>query len=171
MTTNLAVAMAHEGLRVLLVDADIWRGRVHKVFDVPVSPGLSEILRGELPIHRAVNGNGNGLVKRTPIQGLSLLPRGEAGASPSLLSRSTPLRSILDELSEEFDFVLVDGPPVLAGVVMLVQAGRTEREPIEEALRGLRTVGANLRGAILNDPKGLTDADQRRYHYYEYART
>ena len=79
--------------------------------------------------------------------------------------------------------MLVDGPPVLAagtapvlsaatdGVVMLVQAGRTEREAIQEALRGLHTVGANVRGAILNDPMGLTSADLNRYHYYEYAKS
>jgi tyrosine-protein kinase Etk/Wzc len=178
VTTNLAVAMASEGLEVLLVDADIWRGRVHQVFDVPVGPGLVEILQGETSL-----ANSWELVRQTPIPGLSLLTRGETGASPSLLSRSTPLRDLLEELSGGFDLVLVDGPPVLAsgtapvlsaatdGVVILARAGRTEKESIEEALDGLRTVGANLRGAILNDPNGVTTKSRQRYGYYQYAET
>ncbi|MDX1645740.1 MAG: polysaccharide biosynthesis tyrosine autokinase, partial [Longimicrobiales bacterium] len=178
VTTNLAVAMANEGLRVLLVDADVWRGRVHEIFDVPVAPGLGEILQAETSM-----ANGPRLVRKTPIPGLSLLPRGETGSSPSLLSQVAPLRAILEELTGDFDLVLVDGPPVLAagtapvlsaatdGVVMLVQAGRVEREAIEEALKGLQRVGANLRGAVLNDPKGVSTKEWRRYAYYEYAKS
>ncbi len=185
VTTNLAVALAREGLKVLLVDADVWRGRVHEVFDVPAAPGLSDVLRGEAAVSDLLGArvNGSRAIHSTTVPGLFLLPRGHSGASPSLLGRGTPLRAILEELEEEFDFVLVDGPPVLAagtapvlsaatdGVVMLVQAGRTERAAIQEALRGLHTVGANVRGAILNDPTGLTTADLNRYHYYEYAKS
>ncbi len=185
VTTNLAVAMAHEGLRVLLVDADVWRGRVHEVFGIPASPGLGEVLRGEMGVADVfeVDENGVGAIHTTSVQGLYVLPRGRSGASPSLLGRGTPLRAVLERLSDEFDFVLVDGPPVLAagtapvlsaatdGVVMLVQAGRTERESIREALRSLATVGADVRGAVLNDPQGLTAAQLRRFHYYEYAKS
>lgn len=178
VTTNLAVAMANEGLEVLLVDADIWRGRVHQVFDVPAAPGLVEILKGETSL-----ANGRQLVRKTPIRGLSVLTRGETGGSPSLLGRSTPLRDLLEELSGGFDLVLVDGPPVLAsgtapvlsaatdGVVILARAGGTERQSIEEALDALRTVGANLQGAILNDPNGVTTKARKRLGYYQYAKS
>ncbi len=59
VTSNLAVAMAHEGLRVLLIDADVWRGRVHQIFDVPLSPGLGELLRGEVEAG-GIDGDGDG---------------------------------------------------------------------------------------------------------------
>jgi len=180
---NLAVAMAGEGLRVLLVDADIWRGRIHEVFEIPSKPGLGDMLRGDAEAGLLqVSKEEIGAVQGSRIPGLWLLPRGDCGPSPSLLTRRTNLRSVLDSLAEDFDVVLVDGPPVLAsgsapvlsavtdGVLMLVKAGHTDRESIEEALRELNTVGARVFGAILNDPDNVAAAELRRYHYYEYAK-
>jgi succinoglycan biosynthesis transport protein ExoP len=197
VTANLAVAMANEGLRVLLIDADVWRGRIHHIFDVPVSPGLGELLRGEVEAGGSdvkqggrKNGKKRGKTKDATairpadeVPGLWLLPRGEWGASPSLLMGHGPLRTLLAELGEDFDVILVDGPPVLAagsapvlsaitdGALMLVQAGRTDRASIEEALKALATVGATVLGAILNDPKNITAPEIERYNYYSYATT
>jgi len=172
--TNLAVAMANEGMKVLLVDADIWRGRVHDVFEIPLSPGVGDVLRGDA---RVADG-----VRETGVKGLFVLPRGESGPSPSLLRRKGSLREVFEDVGPEFDVVLVDGPPVLAagsapalaavtdGVLLVVRAGRTDRESVEEALRELGSVRARLLGAILNDPEDLSQADHARYRYYEYAR-
>lgn len=172
--TNLAVAMANEGMKVLLVDADIWRGKVHRVFGVPLTPGVGEVLCGDA---RVADG-----VRETAVKGLSVLPRGEAGPSPSLLRRKGSLREVFEGVGPEFEVVLVDGPPVLAagsapalgavtdGVLLLVRAGRTDRESVEEALRELSSVRARVVGAILNDPEDMSEADRARYRYYEYAR-
>lgn len=173
LAANLAVSMAEDGIRVLLVDADVWRGRVHEIFGLPSVPGLGDVLRGDVPADAAV--------RASAVPGLWVLPRGDAGPSPSLLNRSSPLEGALDRLGEDFDLVLIDGPPILAagsapvlaavtdGVLLLVRAGHTDRESVQEALKELGTVGARVLGAILNDPGDLTSAERRRYHYYEYA--
>ncbi|MDH3206416.1 MAG: polysaccharide biosynthesis tyrosine autokinase [Gemmatimonadota bacterium] len=173
VATNLAVAMANEGMKVLLVDADIWRGRVHEVLGMPVSPGVADVLRGDA--------SAKDCVRKTGVKGLSILPRGESGASPSLLRRNGALRTVFEGLDADFEVVLVDGPPVLAagsapalgavtdGVVLVVRAGRTDRESVEEALRELASVRAHVVGAILNDPEGFSKTDHARYRYYEYA--
>jgi len=110
-----------------------------------------------------------------------VLPRGESGPSPSLLRRKGSLREVFEDVGPEFEVVLVDGPPVLAagsapalgavtdGVLLVVRAGRTDRESVEEALRELGSVRARVLGAILNDPEDLSQADHARYRYYEYA--
>lgn len=169
--THLAASIAEEGLRVLLIDADLWRGRVHEIAGIPEAPGLVEILAGEAAPSAVPTG----------IPGLYLLPRGRRHPSPSSLTRSTEVRKILQDLGKGFDMIVVDAPPVLAtaagpalaavadGVVLVIRAGRTDRAAVREALRQLRMVEARILGAVLNDPSGWTFIGERPY-YYAYAK-
>lgn len=170
---HLAASIAEEGPRVLLVDGDLWRGRIHELAGLPEEPGLAEMLAGEA---------GSEAVCSTGIPGLFVLPRGRIHSSPSSLTRSTEVRRVIRRFAEEFDVIVVDGPPVLAtasgpalasvvdGVMLVIRAGRTERQAVREALKELDTVGARVVGAVLNDPSGMAQSAERQY-YYSYAKS
>jgi succinoglycan biosynthesis transport protein ExoP len=171
---SLAASIAEEGVRVLLVDADLWRGRIHEIPEVPESPGLSDLLAGRTSPELAV--------RRTGMTSLDLLPRGTWQADPSALTSAGVLERVLDDLGRGYDIVVIDGPPVLAagsapvlpaiadGVLFLVRAGQTDRGALREALRQLGAVGARVLGVVLNDPDNVSSAVEGHYYYeYEYA--
>jgi capsular exopolysaccharide synthesis family protein len=155
---NLAVAASREGLRVLLVDCDLRRGRLHEVFGVPRTPGLAELLAGK-DLTTVIP-------PTTPPPGLSLISRGAARNDLSDPLQSSRMRELLRYYAAWFDVTILDTPPVLAvsdtavigaladAVLLVVRAGHTERGVVQEALRQLTTVGANVVGAVLNDPDG-----------------
>ncbi len=168
---HLAASIAEEGPRVLLIDGDVWRGRIHELAGVPEAPGLTDLLAGETPADA---------VRSTGVPRLFVLPRGQRHPSPSSLTRSTELRKVLHRFAQEYDVIVVDGPPVLAtasgpalasvadGVMLVIRAGRTNRQAVREALKELATVGARVVGAVLNDPSGTLAAE--RQYYYAYAK-
>ncbi|HET9982417.1 MAG TPA: polysaccharide biosynthesis tyrosine autokinase [Longimicrobiales bacterium] len=167
---NLAVVFAHEGFRTLLVDGDLRRGRVHALFGMGESPGLAELVTGEC--------SGAEAVRATPVEGLYLIPRGAHRPDEGRLLRTEPLRRLIGALTQRFDLVLIDTPPILGladaavfaaladGVVLVVRAGATDRAAAQLAVDQLAAVGARVLGAVLNDP----DAEVPRYGgYYAYG--
>jgi capsular exopolysaccharide synthesis family protein len=168
---NLAVAFAQQGLRVLLVDADMRKPRVHRVFGLEREAGLSETILG----YRAADET----IRPTAVDGLFVLPAGTPPPNPSELLGGAGMRALVAEMRGRFDLVLFDTPPVLAasdsavlgagvdGVVVVVRAGQTESGAAAEALDHLTGVGSRVVGAVLNDP----EAKLPRYggYYYSYG--
>ncbi len=163
---NLAVAMAQAGLRVTLVDADLRRPRIHKLFAVHTRGGLTGSL---------VAGALNGRVQEGEVEGLSLLPAGELPPNPAELLGSQRMGELLEHLSAEADVVLVDSPPVLPvadtvvlgaqvdGVILVIDVGQTRRGFAQQAVENLRQVDANVIGVVLN--RVPTSGG---YYYYYY---
>ena len=174
---NLAVTLAYDGLRVLLVDCDIRRPRVHGMFRVPRAPGLMEMLTtattpGVQPPQA---------VRETAIAGLFVLTCGALPSNAANLLSSTRMRVLLQELREQFDMIVLDTPPVLAtadagivasltdGVLLVVRAGATDRNAAQRACQHLGNVGARVIGTVLNDPGGQVAKEGDYYYPYDYA--
>jgi capsular exopolysaccharide synthesis family protein len=169
LTSGLAVSMAKSGRRVLLVDADMRRPRMHQVFGVPASPGLANVMRGTAKASESV--------RETAVKGLYVLPAGGGETNASELLDSNRLAAIIDGLSQVFDFILLDCPPVVAiadasiianaasSVLFVVGAG-TNRGGVQVAVERLHSVNAQVIGILLNKAK-LDHFSGYRYPYYE----
>jgi capsular exopolysaccharide synthesis family protein len=172
VAANLAIAFAHQGMRVLLIDADMRRGRVHDLFRVGRDPGLSQVLTGAVTFEAAV--------RPTPVTGLFILPTGVLPDDPNELVGAEGMRTMLGELAREFAMVVVDSPPVMAAsdaavmsticdaTVVVVRAGQTHEEEARHTLRQLSMVGGNVVGAVLNDPDAKVGAGSDYYYYSSY---
>lgn len=166
VSTNLAIALAHDGRRVLLVDADLRRPRLHRVMRVENVAGLSSILTGNAEIDECVHS--------TDIDNLRFLSSGPIPPTPSELIGSPSLDALLDRLSESYDHVILDSAPALlvADTVILaaradatmtvVRIGKTSRESLTLAVRRLQRARANVVGTVLN-----AVADEPGYYYGE----
>ncbi|AFE10655.1 capsular exopolysaccharide family protein [Corallococcus coralloides DSM 2259] len=160
---NLGVAMAQSGNRVLLLDTDMRRPRLHRAFGVPNDLGISSLVVGEGSLDKAV--------KSTEVPNLFVLPCGPLPPNPAELLHTRAFKELLRAAGEKFDRIILDSPPLNAvvdaavlatqadGVVMVLKAGRTDRSAAKRALRSLADVQARMFGAILND----VDLRQPRY--------
>lgn len=156
VAANLGVALAEGGRRVLLIDADLRRPGVHTLFDLSLTPGLSNALLeedAELP------------AQATAIGGLSVLTAGDPPPNPGEFVASARLARLLGRVRSSFDYVVIDSPPVslvadaavlaptVDGVLLVVSAGRTKRDLARKAKEQLERVGARLLGVVLNNAK------------------
>jgi succinoglycan biosynthesis transport protein ExoP len=151
----LGVAMAQSGNRVLLLDTDMRRPRLHKAFGVPNDVGISSLVVGEGSLDKAV--------KSTEVPNLFVLPCGPIPPNPAELLHTQAFADLLKAAGERFDRIVLDSPPLNAvsdsavlatqadGVVLVLRAGKTNREAARRALRSLADVQAQMYGAILND--------------------
>jgi capsular exopolysaccharide synthesis family protein len=157
-SANLAATLAQQGLRCLLIDADMRRGSLHDAFGEPRDPGLSQVLANQVAFNAAVR------TVALPSGGsLDLLPGGVHPPNPAELVGSTRLKAMLDVCRERYDLVILDAPPlnlvtdasimatVADGVLVVVRAGVTRRDALEFAMDQLETVRAPLTGLVLND--------------------
>jgi polysaccharide biosynthesis transport protein len=174
---NLAVTLAYDGLKVLLIDCDIRRPRVHGLFRLPRAPGLMELLTASAnpgaPAPRAI--------RETSVARLSVLPCGALPMNAANLLSSTRMRVLLQELQEQYDIIVLDTPPVLAtadagivasltdGVLLVVRAGATDRNAAQRAYQQLANVGGRVVGTVLNDPGGEVAKEGYYYYPYDYA--
>jgi capsular exopolysaccharide synthesis family protein len=169
---NLGVALAQAGKNTLIVDCDLRRPAQHKIFRTRNIGGLMDLLIGEQEPQE---------VWQEPISGLRLIPAGALPPNPAEILSSLRLAEFLGQMKQEFDYVLVDTPPLryasesaaLAangdGVLLLLDSQRTRKGSLRQALRLLRRVGANVLGTVLNNheaPKGRTAKDG---YYYSYV--
>ncbi len=171
VSSNLAVSLAQAGQRVLVIDADMRRPRVHEIFDLPQEPGLSNLLVGDCKPSEAVR-------KWSTVPGLCVLPAGMIPPNPAELLGSQRFEEYISTLGEHFDWVLIDSPPVLAvadaavvangasGVVFVVGADQTSRQAAREAIHQLQSAHARVIGAVLN----RVDLERNPYYYAHYYR-
>ena len=170
VASNLAVAMALAGQRVLLVDCDLRRSRVHELFGLDQEPGLSNVLVG--------NAKASEAVRKTEVAGLWVLPSGRTPPNPAELLSSKRFKDMVQSLGDHFDAVIIDTPPaivvadplvvasVASGVIFVVGAEMTSRHAARAALEQLHRGHVRILGAVLN----RVQLERDWYYYSRYYR-
>jgi len=171
---NLGVTMAEAGGRVLLVDTDMRRPRLHKSFGVPNQTGISTVTVGKSTIEEAI--------KRTDVPNLDVLPCGPVPPNPSELLHTDRFAHVLADCAKLYDRIILDSPPTSAvtdpavlgnlsdGVVLVVKAGETTRDAAMHARRQLGGAKAHLCGVIVNAIDFSNPAYGYDYYYRNYYR-
>ena len=173
VASNLAITLAHQRHRVLLVDCDVY-GKLHTIFQLPASPGVSEVvLNGVHPTD---------VIHATGVAGLSLMTSGKHPEYATDVIGSERMRAMLNDVTHDFDLVVIDCSPILAladstilsvnsdAVLLVVRAGHTATAAAVEAMRQLSTVGARVAGVVLNDPEDRARQYGSYYADYSYGR-
>lgn len=168
---NLAVVLAQLGKRVLLVDADLRKPRVHQIFNLSNRLGLVSYLTGSAEAETTV--------AASDIAGLSVCPSGPQPPNPSELLASDRMTRFVDVVRKRFDYVILDSPPVLAvsdailpgslsdGVVLCFRANQIHREAVRNCRDQLRLSEVKILGAVFNRQRPGGSRHDRAYHYYE----
>ncbi|MGQ0658366.1 MAG: polysaccharide biosynthesis tyrosine autokinase [Chromatiales bacterium] len=171
VSANLGVVLATAGKRVLLIDGDLRKGCINDFFGIDRKQGLSDFIAGDIETEQ--------LVRKTNTDGLNVIPTGTLPPNPSELLLHERFASVLETLSSQYDYVIVDSSPILAvtdpaiigslaGVTLLVvKAGEHPLREIEEAAKRLRQAGANLCGVVFNN----IDISRSREGYGKYGYT
>lgn len=164
-TIYLGTTMAQSGQRVLIIDADLRRPRLHNAMDVSRELGLTTLLLGQTTLDDAI--------KTTEVPGLFVLPAGPHPPNPAELLLTDTFKNLLADLESRFDRILLDSPPLLAvsdpvvlsrlsdGVLLVLQSGKTRIDDAVMSVHSLRGVQAPVLGVVLND----IDLEDRRYGY------
>jgi succinoglycan biosynthesis transport protein ExoP len=176
LASNLAVAMAQAGNRILLLDADFRKPMQHKIFNLTKGVGLSSVLAGNMTLEEAI--------QETVVPNLSVLPCGPIPANPSEILNSQAFADVLDQLVDRYDHVLLDSPPVLPvtdariiaascdATILAVRAEKSTRKGAIHARDTLASVGARLLGVVVNDVprrKGIYGYYYSDSYLYQYG--
>ncbi|MDK0954339.1 CpsD/CapB family tyrosine-protein kinase [Clostridium perfringens] len=166
-SANLALSFAKDGKKVILIDCDLRKPVLHKEFQISNSRGLSEFLIGKAEFSKVVYKHESGL---------HVLPSGLVPPNPAEMLASRAMEHLLTQLEEKYDYIILDTPPVNAvadskilstkvdGTILVVKYGYTKKDAVIEAVKGLRTVKANIIGTVFN---GEESQRVKYYHYYK----
>ncbi|PSE26635.1 polysaccharide biosynthesis tyrosine autokinase [Acinetobacter baumannii] len=155
ISTNLATIFAQGNKRVLLIDADMRRGYMHKYFDVDVKPGLSELLSGQADLQKVLH--------KTQVTNLDVITRGKSPTNPSEILSSNQFKELLEQLQSQYDHIIIDTPPVLAvtdGIIISQYTGvnlivaryaKSQMKELELTVNRFEQAGVKVNGFILND--------------------
>jgi len=193
IAANLAVVVAQQGARVLLIDADMRKPMQHHTFGLKRTPGLGEVLLGQRSWQDAVSrfsdvmlgDMGIDQALLTPgLDQLDILTCGQVNANPPDLLGSPLMSSVLDEAREEYDMVIIDMPPLLHttdatviaskvdGVLLVYHIGSVVRGALKRVKANIENVGGKVLGVALNGVRGDLSPDYSNYkmdHHYAYA--
>ncbi|MFH2043223.1 MAG: polysaccharide biosynthesis tyrosine autokinase [Acidobacteriota bacterium] len=173
---NMAVAFSQLEQNILIIDADLRKPRLHKLFEVRNVVGLSAYLTGKIPFEEAV--------VDTRINNIWLMPSGPLPPNPTELLNSRKMKELMTGVRRDFDLVIIDTPPVMAvvdpvivasisdGTVFVVQAGKTTEKPFVKAAEEMKKAKCKIIGVLFNEAKMNREgyySDSYQYHYkYHY---
>lgn len=168
---NLAASLAQTGAKVLIIDADMRRPRLHSIFGLGNKQGLCTILANEMSETESLN-----LVQKEAESGLYLLTSGPIPPNPAELIGSEQMRNLITSLRKTFDHIVIDSPPIASftdgvllsslsdGVIMVIHANKCSRKVVQRSQQTLLEVGAKILGVVLNN----VNSHSPDYYYYKY---
>lgn len=172
VVSNLAISIAQEEKKVLIVDCDLRKPRIHKIFSVPNTQGLTSILMGASTIEDTV-------YKQDGMKNLYVITSGPIPPNPSELLSSRRMKGFLEAAKEEYDMIILDTPPIglvtdaailstsTDAVLLVIQAGKAEISQVEYAKELLNKVNAKIIGTVLNKV-AIKDGKYGDYQYDQY---
>lgn len=168
VAANIAISFAENGKKTLLLDSDLRRPTIHKIFKLPNSVGFVNIIVG--------NASKEDAIQKNIVRNLDILTSGIIPPNPSELIGSNKNKNLLESLKEEYDVIILDSPPLLAvtdaqilttisdGTIIVVKHGSTKKDELERSKELLEKVQGNILGVVLND----VPLDDETYQYYSY---
>ena len=173
---NLSYVLAEGGKRVLLIDGDLRIPSIAKKMGIDSTPGLTDLLLGN------DSGQQNGVLKAIVLDNWFVLPAGVLPPNPSELLGSRRMASTLKVLSEKFDYIVIDLPPVnvvsdavavsqhITGMVVVVREHYTEKKEFEQCFRQLKMSNVNILGCVMNQAAGRVGKYKKYKKYYTYGK-
>ena len=173
---NLSYVLAEKGSKVLLIDGDLRIPSIAKKMDIPGSPGLTDLLMGKDTDLEQYRSN--------LLENWYIMPSGDIPPNPSELLGSKRMAAALEMLKNEFDYIIVDLPPVnlvsdalsianyITGMIVVIRAEYTEKKELEHCFRQLKLSNVKVLGCVMNGAKtgGGSYSKYRKYRYYKYYR-
>ena len=179
VASNLAVTFAQAGKKVVLIDADMRKGRQYAIFGVSPRPGLSNFLsQAEIDKEGKVSEDVRNYIKETEIENLYLIPSGNVPPNPSELLVSAQMLGLLNSLKELCDLIIIDGTPselvtdsvILSRIVdytLIVTAHKiTKKDALERVVKNIKNVGGNIAGVVINRVPISAKRYGDKYYYY-----
>ena len=166
---NIAIALAQTGSSVLLIDADLRKPVQHKIFKISNSDGLSTLI--------ILASKEEAAIKKDVARGLDLLPSGPIPPNPSELLSSDRFKSLIEQFSKKYDYIIIDTPPVnvvsdamvlkdsISGILLVLKYSSTTFEALSGSMKQMELVKANILGFVLNE---IDYSRSSRYSYYKY---
>ena len=180
ISANLAAAFAQLDKKVLIIDADMRKGRQYNLFNLKPRPGISNFLSGV--VEQGFIGDKNNIanyIQETDVDNLYLIPAGNVPPNPSELLVSTKMQAMIEELSQNFDIIIFDAPPslIVADALILVRLvdfsiivtaqNSTKMDNLKRAKAAIENVGGKVAGVVLNKVQISAKSYENSYYYGE----
>ncbi len=175
VSANLSIAFAQVGKRVILVDADMRKGRQHHIFDLKQKPGLSNLLSGISEEEEKLELED--YLQITPVDNLLAIAAGNVPPNPSELLVSDAMMSLIESLKQMCDILIIDGPPtslvtdsliltrMVDSTIIVAASKETKKENLRKTIEGIKNVGGKIAGIVLNKIDIPTKQYKQSYYY------
>lgn len=175
-TTNLAISISQADQRVLLIDGDLRKPKVHHYFSIPNAPGLTNYLGAAANSRSAQKVDLFSIIHPTEYKNLSVIASGSIPPNPAEVLGSEMMSEFIKEISQHFDYIIIDTPPINVvsdalpviresdGVVMVVRSNSSTHPELQKALDSLKFIDAKILGFVVN----YESENRSKYGYYKY---